>query len=112
MRTTPDIEKETKRQWKESYTEFMSKMEFIKEFEGIRYCYGAIILNNKRAVKAAFTRKKQSDLFLKNSPLICALNIFGKKPKLFKRTLDENQFKAPKQNIRFRSLMVFFRKTK
>ena len=33
MRTTPDIEKETKRQWKASYSEFMEKMEFIEEFE-------------------------------------------------------------------------------
>lgn len=95
MRTTPDIEEETKRQWKESYTEFMSKMEFIKEFEGIRYCYGALILNNKRAVKA-FTKKNNQFIF-KELAAYQALNIFGKKPKLFqKNSLDENQFKAQK----------------
>tara|TARA_Y100001970_G_scaffold77356_1_gene98296 strand:+ start:1245 stop:2507 length:1263 start_codon:yes stop_codon:yes gene_type:complete len=95
MRTTPDIEKETKRQWKESYTEFMSQMEFIKEFEGIRYCYGAIILNNKRAIKA-FTEKNNRFVF-KELGTYQALNIFGKKPKIFKKEhLEETQFTTHK----------------
>ena len=88
MRTTPDIEGETKRQWKASYTEFMEKMELIEEFEGIRYCYGAIILNNKRALKA-FTEKKNQFLF-KELASYQALNIFGKKPKLFQKSLKKN----------------------
>ena len=95
MRTTPDIEKETKRQWKASYTEFMSKMEFIKEFEGIRYCYGAIILNNKRALKA-FTEKNNQFIF-KELAAYQALNIFGKKPKLFQTdSIDEGHFTIQK----------------
>jgi hypothetical protein len=83
MRTTPDIEDETRNQWKKAYEEFMEKMEIIEEFKGIRYCYGALLTGNKRAVKAFTTRKNK--FIFKQLGSYQTLNIYGRKPKIFQK---------------------------
>jgi hypothetical protein len=105
MRTTPDIEDKTRNQWKKAYEEFMERMEVIEEFKGIRYCYGALLTSNKRAMKAFTTRRNK--FIFKQLGSYQALNIYGKKPNIFQKNRDNNFKDLEVQSLDVKDLKKF-----